>query len=72
MSDKIAEWVDNEKWVRSDGKECNGCQNTFSTSPELFEVEFEDGEKLVFCSVCIEEGPFSNEPEKINIIKRVK
>ena len=59
------------KWVRIDGKECYGCQNGNSVSSELFEVEYEDGEKLFFCSVCIGEGPFGNEPEEIKIIKRV-
>jgi len=62
--------IDN-KWVRIDGKECYGCQNANSTSSELFEVEYMDGEKLLFCTVCISEGPFDNEPEEIKIISRV-
>jgi len=65
-----AEVIDG-KWVRIDGKECYGCQNNHSTSPELFEVEYENGEKLLFCSVCIGEGPFGNEPEEIKVIRRV-
>jgi len=73
MSETKAVWLEGlKKWSRPDGKECYGCQNSYSTSPELFEVEYENGEKLIFCSICIDEGPFQNEPEEINVIRRVK
>ena len=65
-----AEIIDG-KWVRIDGKECYCCQNTNSTSSELFEVEYMNGEKLLYCTVCIGEGPFDNEAEEIKIIRRV-
>lgn len=73
MAENIAEFNNNErKWVRKDAKECCICESTYSTSPELFEVEFEDGEKLIYCVICLDEGPFSEVPEEIKIIKRVK
>lgn len=61
-----------EKWVRKDGKECYNCGNTYSTSPELFECEYENGEKYLYCAVCIEECPLSNEPEQVKSLIRVR
>lgn len=60
-----------ERWVRTDGKKCYSCESSYSTSPELFEVEYESGEKKLFCSVCISEGPLEN-PEQIKIMRRVE
>jgi len=65
-----AEFID-MKWARKDGKECCICESTYSTSSELFEVEFNDGEKLIYCNVCLGEGPFSEVPDEIKIIRRV-
>ena len=64
------EFIDG-KWVRLDNKECCICESRFSTSPELFEVEFNDGEKLIYCVICLSEGPFSEVPEEIKNIRRV-
>ena len=69
MCEDIAEF--NNKWVRKDGSECYICESRYSTSPELFEVEFEDGKKLIYCVICLGEGPFSEVPEEIKIIRRV-
>lgn len=61
-----------EKWIREDNKECYGCGNSFSTSSELFLCKYENGEEILYCSVCLGECPLSNEPEEIKSIIRVK
>jgi hypothetical protein len=60
------------KWNREDNKECYNCQNSYSTSAELFECEYENGEKYLYCAVCLGESPLSNEPEQVKSITRVR
>ena len=63
---------DTQKWDRSDKKECCQCGNTFSTSPELFLVKFADKEELIYCNVCLGEGPLSNGLNKIESMTKVE
>ena len=66
-----AEFNDQEKeWIREDGKKCYNCSNSYSISPELFECEYENGEKYLYCVICIGEVAFSK-PEEIKTITRV-
>jgi len=68
-----AEFNESEQnWIREDGKKCYNCSNSYSTSSELFECEYENGEKYLYCSVCIGEVAFENEPEEIKLITRVR
>lgn len=50
---------------------CSICENTKAVSNVIFEVEFKDGEKLNYCVVCLSEGPLSNVPEDIKLIKNI-
>jgi hypothetical protein len=61
-----------EQWVRHDKKECCICQNKYSTSPELFLVKFTEGEDLIYCNVCIGEGPLSEVPDEIISMTKVE
>jgi len=61
-----------QKWERYDKKECCHCQNTYSTSPELFLVKFDGVEDKIYCNVCLGEGPLSEFPDKIKSITRVE
>ena len=64
-----ADWNEiSEKWVRKDKAECCICKNSFSTSPVLFKVEFTDKEELIYCNVCLGEGPLSEVPDEIKQI----
>ncbi|MBA7477639.1 hypothetical protein ES707_13053 [subsurface metagenome] len=59
------------QWVRRDKKECCICQNKHSTSPELFKVKFTEGEDLIYCNVCLGEGPLSEVPDEIESVTKV-
>ncbi|MFX1239400.1 MAG: hypothetical protein ACFFAS_20435 [Promethearchaeota archaeon] len=59
-----------QKWVRQDGMECNGCGSSYSTSPELFKVSYECGQKRILCNVCVSEN--LDCPEDIISIIRIK
>ena len=61
-----------KKWERPDNRECCICQNSNSTAPELFKVEFTDGEKLIYCNVCLVEGPLSEVPDEIKSMTRIE
>ena len=61
-----------DKWIRRDKKECCQCGNTFSTSPELFLVKFANKEELIYCNVCLGEGPLSNGLSKIESMTKVE
>ena len=50
---------------------CSICKNTNAVSNVIFEVEFTDGEKLNYCVVCLSEGPLSNVPEDIKLIRNI-
>ena len=60
------------KWERNDTHECCICQNSNSTSPELFKVNFTDGEELIYCNVCLVEGPLSEVPDEIKSMNRIE
>ena len=61
-----------DKWVRRDKKECCICKNSHSTSPELFKVKFAEGEDLIYCNVCLGEGPLSEVPDEIKSMTKVE
>jgi len=61
-----------EQWIRHDKKECCICQNKYSTSPELFKVKFTEGEDLIYCNVCLGEGPLSEVPDEIKSMTKVE
>ncbi len=50
---------------------CCICQGTNAVSDQVFEVEFKDGEKIIYCCVCLSEGPLSEVPEDIKTIKNI-
>ena len=60
-----------QKWERHDKKECCICESTYSTSPELFLVKFADKEELIYCNVCLGEGPLSEVPDEIKSMTKV-
>lgn len=61
-----------QQWVRHDKKECCICENRYSTSPELFKVKFTEGEDLIYCNVCLGEGPLSEVPDEIKSMTKVE
>ena len=61
-----------EHCVRHDKIECCFCQNKYCTSPELFKVKFTEGEDLIYCNVCLGEGPLSEVPDEIKSMTKVE
>jgi len=61
-----------QQWLRHDKKECCVCENKYSTSPELFLVKSADKETLIYCNVCLGEGPLSEVPDEIVSMTKIE